>query len=64
CVAVCIFLSPSLQNLLSHRLLLWLGHHSFAVYLTHGTILRTLGMWIVYGISGQPWVDPGRNADG
>ncbi|KAK3504326.1 acyltransferase 3 [Neurospora crassa] len=64
CVAVSIFLSPSLQNLLSHRLLLWLGHHSFAVYLTHGTILRTLGMWIVYGISGQPWVDPGRNEDG
>ncbi|KAH7631512.1 acyltransferase 3 [Sordaria sp. MPI-SDFR-AT-0083] len=64
CVAVSIFLSPGLQNLLSHRLLLWLGHHSFAVYLTHGTILRTLGMWIVYGITGQPWEDPGKNEDG
>ncbi|KAM7212029.1 Acyltransferase 3 [Rhypophila decipiens] len=63
-VAISVFLSHSLQNLLSHRLLTWLGHHSFAVYLTHGTILRTVGMWIVYGISGQPWAPPGRNEDG
>ncbi len=63
-VAISIFLAPALQKLLSHRLLLWLGHHSFAVYLTHGTILRTVGMWVVYGISGQPWEWAGLNAEG
>jgi peptidoglycan/LPS O-acetylase OafA/YrhL len=34
---------------------LWLGKHSFAVYLVHGTILRTVGIWIVWGITGEPW---------
>ncbi|KAK3983974.1 acyltransferase 3 [Cladorrhinum sp. PSN332] len=64
CTAISIFISPFLQKLLSHRLLIWLGHHSFAVYLTHGTILRTVGMWVVYGISGEPWIPAGKNEDG
>jgi hypothetical protein len=62
--AVAIFLSSSLREILSHRLLVWLGHHSFAVYLVHGTILRTVGMWIVYGASGDPWTPPGTDEDG
>lgn len=48
--AVGIFLSPVLRSALSHRYLLWLGQHSFAVYLVHGTILRSVGMWIAYGL--------------
>lgn len=48
--AVAVFLSPALREALSHRALLWLGHHSFAVYLTHGTILRTVGVWVAYGV--------------
>ncbi|KAK4096445.1 hypothetical protein N658DRAFT_436117 [Parathielavia hyrcaniae] len=64
CAAVSLFLSPLFQKLLSHRLLIWLGHHSFAVYLVHGTILRTVGIWIVYGISGEPWEPAGKNEDG
>jgi hypothetical protein len=64
CTAVSIFISPLLQKLLSHRLLIWLGHHSFAVYLVHGTILRTVGIWIVYGITGEPWQEAGKNEDG
>ncbi|KAL2017515.1 hypothetical protein VTK56DRAFT_2007 [Thermocarpiscus australiensis] len=64
CTAISIFISPVFQKLLSHRLLLWLGHHSFAVYLVHGTILRTVGMWIVYGITGEPWEPAGKNEDG
>ncbi|KAK4196036.1 acyltransferase 3 [Triangularia verruculosa] len=64
CTSISIFISPFIQKLLSHRLLIWLGHHSFAVYLTHGTILRTVGMWIVYGISGEPWEPAGKNEDG
>lgn len=64
CTSISIFISPFIQKLLSHRLLIWLGHHSFAVYLTHGTILRTVGMWIVYGITGEPWEPAGKNEDG
>lgn len=48
CLAI--FSSPWLREALSHRVLLWLGHHSFAVYLTHGTILRTVGIWVAYGL--------------
>ncbi len=62
--AIAIFLSPSLKEALSGRILLWLGKHSFAVYLVHGTLLRTLGMWIVYGISGQPWNEPRFDDEG
>ncbi|KAJ4303932.1 hypothetical protein N0V88_001532 [Collariella sp. IMI 366227] len=64
CTAISLFLSPLFQKMLSHRLLIWLGHHSFAVYLVHGTILRTVGMWIVYGIRGEPWEAAGLNEDG
>ncbi|KAL2259589.1 hypothetical protein VTK26DRAFT_6692 [Humicola hyalothermophila] len=64
CTATSLFIAPIFQKLLSHRLLIWLGHHSFAVYLTHGTILRTVGIWIVYGITGEPWQDAGKNEDG
>ncbi|GAB1319981.1 Acyltransferase 3 [Madurella fahalii] len=64
CTAISISISPLLQKLLSHRLLIWLGHHSFAVYLVHGTILRTVGIWIVYGITGEPWTPAGVNEDG
>jgi hypothetical protein len=62
--AVAMFLSGDLRDALSQRWLLWLGKHSFAVYLVHGTILRTVGMWIVYGITGQPWEPAGLNPDG
>ena len=63
--AVSIFLSPPFREALSHRLLLWLGRHSFAVYLVHGTILRTVGIWIVYGVTGEPWAPvTGQNEDG
>jgi hypothetical protein len=64
CTAISLFISPLFQKALSHRYLIWLGHHSFAVYLVHGTILRTVGMWIVYGISGEPWEPAGKNEDG
>lgn len=64
CTAVSIFISPLLQKLLSHRVLIWLGHHSFAVYLLHGTILRTVCIWIIYGITGEPWTPAGTNEDG
>ena len=58
--AVGIFLSPALRNGMSHKLFLWLGNHSFAVYLLHGTILRTVAIWISYGMVPQF----AQNADG
>ncbi|CAI7572287.1 unnamed protein product [Penicillium palitans] len=50
-----IYISPSTKEFLSSRLLLWLGKQSFAVYLVHGTLLRTVLCWMLYGITGQPW---------
>jgi hypothetical protein len=50
-----IYISPSTKDFLSNRLLLWLGKQSFAVYLVHGTLLRTVLCWMLYGITGQPW---------
>lgn len=62
--AISIFLSPGMREALSHRYLLWLGRHSFAVYLVHGTILRTVGTWIVYGITAEPGKPAAVNGDG
>lgn len=60
-ISLGIVLSPAIQTILSSRFFLWLGRNSFAVYLTHGTLLRTAFVWMVYGISGQrpgePWKD-------
>ncbi|RFU29839.1 hypothetical protein B7463_g6502, partial [Scytalidium lignicola] len=61
--AISIFLSPSFREALSYRWLIWLGGHSFAVYLVHGTILRTVGMWIAYGTSGEGYIPEGTNED-
>ena len=47
-------LSPDLQDVLANDLLLALGKHSFAVYLIHGTLLRSLLVWALYGIRAQP----------
>lgn len=46
---IAVHLSPHLKRFLSSRHLLWLGRHSFAVYLTHGTLLRTLLTMAFYG---------------
>ncbi|KAH9906031.1 acyltransferase family-domain-containing protein [Xylariomycetidae sp. FL2044] len=42
--------SPLLRDLLSGKYLLWLGKQSFAVYLLHGPLLRSVLCWMVYGI--------------
>lgn len=54
-IILAIFFSPSTREFLSNRLLLWFGKQSFAVYLVHGTMLRVILCWMLYGISGQPW---------
>lgn len=61
-IILAIYISPSTKEFLSSRLLLWLGKQSFAVYLVHGTLLRTVLCWMLYGITGQPW--EGEPVDG
>ncbi|PQE28673.1 acyltransferase family protein [Rutstroemia sp. NJR-2017a WRK4] len=49
-IALGIHFSPQVKTALSNRHLLWLGKNSFAVYLIHGTLMRTLLIWILYGV--------------
>ncbi|KAJ5134462.1 hypothetical protein N7448_000519 [Penicillium atrosanguineum] len=60
-IILAIYFSPSTKHFLANRLLLWLGKQSFAVYLVHGTMLRVILVWMLYGITGQPW--EGAEAD-
>jgi peptidoglycan/LPS O-acetylase OafA/YrhL len=48
-VALGIHFSPSAKNVLSNKYLLWFGKNSFAVYLLHGTLLRTVLVWLYFG---------------
>lgn len=50
-ICVAIFLSPTLKDALSSKYLLWLGKNSFAVYLIHGTLIRTVLTWCMYGLT-------------
>jgi len=58
-----IFITHRTKDVLSNRLFLWFGKQSFAVYLVHGTLLRVPLVWMLYGISGQPW-EVTKDADG
>lgn len=49
--ALGIVLSPRMQEVLSNRILLFFGKMGFAVYLLHGTLMKTILVWMVYGIS-------------
>ncbi|KAI0165182.1 acyltransferase 3 [Hypoxylon sp. FL1284] len=46
--------SPGLRDVLSSKYLLWFGKQSFAVYLLHGPLLRSVLCWMVYGIHVPP----------
>ncbi|KAH8888501.1 hypothetical protein GQ53DRAFT_748901 [Thozetella sp. PMI_491] len=46
--------SPWSRNILSNRYLLWFGKQSFAVYLLHGLLLRTVLCWMLYGFHIPP----------
>jgi hypothetical protein len=46
-----ITLSDILQSLLSNPVLLYLGTHSFPIYLIHGPLLRSFLNWILYAFT-------------
>jgi peptidoglycan/LPS O-acetylase OafA/YrhL len=50
-IAVGLHLSPLARNILSNRFFLWLGRMSFAVYLLHNQILRSVLCWMLYGFN-------------
>lgn len=54
-IVIGFWLSPSLQTIFSNKLFMWLGRNSFAVYLTHGTLLRVVLVRFIYGFSSAPF---------
>jgi peptidoglycan/LPS O-acetylase OafA/YrhL len=65
-IALGIHFSNHIKTVLSNKYLLWLGKNSFAVYLLHGTLMRTLLTYMYYGISLPPNVtnDKGESVPG
>jgi len=54
-MATGIWLSPTLQDLFSNKVFMWIGRNSFSVYLTHGTLLRVVLVRFIYGWSTEPF---------
>ncbi|KAL6854846.1 hypothetical protein ACO1O0_005976 [Amphichorda felina] len=48
-IVIGLHLSPLARSILSNRFFLWLGRMSFAVYLLHNQILRSVLCWMIYG---------------
>lgn len=60
-----IWLSPSLQSMFSNKVFMWVGRNSFAVYLTHGTVMKVGLARLIYGWSTAPYhVEQPANGEG
>jgi hypothetical protein len=46
-----VLISAKAKEVLSNRYLLWMGKNSYAVYLLHGTFIRTLLVWMLFGVT-------------
>ena len=57
-----VVLSSTLQHILSHPTLLWLGTLSFPVYLLHGPLLRSLLNWMLFAFTQPIWYEE-KNED-
>ncbi|CAK7201672.1 hypothetical protein SEUCBS139899_004381 [Sporothrix eucalyptigena] len=53
-MAIGLHFSPKMRDVLSNRAFLWLGKQSFAVYLLHGPLLRSVLAWLLYGFKTLP----------
>lgn len=53
-IAIGLHFSPSTRSVLSNRAFLWLGKQSFAVYLLHGPLLRSVLAWMMFGFTTLP----------
>ncbi|OAA66607.1 Acyltransferase 3 [Niveomyces insectorum RCEF 264] len=60
-IALGLHFSPGMRDVLANRAFLWLGKQSFAVYLLHGPLLRSVLAWLVYGFKTLP---PTTDAEG
>jgi peptidoglycan/LPS O-acetylase OafA/YrhL len=49
-VSLGIHFSTLAKTILSSKYLLWFGKNSFAVYLIHGSLLRSVMVWMYFGI--------------
>jgi hypothetical protein len=48
-IALGIHFSTPVKDVLANKYLLWFGKNSFAVYLLHGTLIRTIFVWMTFG---------------
>ena len=63
-ISVGFWLSPTLKTVFSNNVFTWLGRNSFAVYLTHGTLLRVVLVKFVYGFRDVGfWVEHGEGGE-
>lgn len=53
-ISLSIYYSQFLKDLLSNKYFLWLGKHSFGVYLLHGTLIRWILAWFLFGMTVPP----------
>lgn len=60
-ITLSIHFSPRLKDLLSNRYFLWLGEHSFAVFLLHGTLIRWVLTWCLFGMIIPPPTQDEKN---
>ena len=57
-----VMFNDTAKRVLSHSSLQWMGKVSFAIYLLHAPLIRTVLTWVLFGFSVQP--DRGKDDEG